>query len=271
MLFAANAEQKLNKYHGDRMKIVSWNCDGNFRETIKYILDEDSKTYLDADIYVIAECENPGEPLPKYEEYNKIVGDNYFWTGDLHYIGLGIFAKENVKLEKIEGLNERFKNFIAVRVNDSFNLLGVWAMKGDKEEGLNEYTEMIHDYLDANPQLFDENLVMCGDFNSNVEWDYTHKAKDDEGNAKDQTNLNRKLNEKGLFSAYHELTGEKQGEETSAIFFQTKHLNQPYHIDYVYAKKGAVLEFEILDFSKWACLSDHLPLVFEIKVNSNDD
>ena len=50
------------------MKIVSWNCNGSFRETIKFILDEDSKTYLDADIYVICECENPNELLPKYKE-----------------------------------------------------------------------------------------------------------------------------------------------------------------------------------------------------------
>ena len=34
---------------------------------------------------------------------------------------------------------ENFKNFIALRVNDSFNLLGVWAMP--------PYVEMIHDYL----------------------------------------------------------------------------------------------------------------------------
>ena len=136
-------------------------------------------------------------------------------------------------------------------------------MAGDKEKGLNEYTEMIHDYFDANTQLFDENLIMCGDFNSNVRWDHTHKAKDDEGNPKDQTNLNLKLNKKGLYSVYHELNNEEQGKETHATFFQSKHLNQSYYIDYVYAKKDLISEFEILDFSKWACLSDHLPLVFE--------
>ena len=250
------------------MKIVSWNCNGNFRETIPSIIDEDSETYLDADIYVIAECENPRYPLPKYEEYKTIienlVGDNYFWTGDLHFKGLGIFAKENIKLELIEGLNEKFKNFIALRVNDRFNLLGVWAMGKDKEEGLNEYVEMIHDYFDSNPQLFDENLIMCGDFNSNVIWNDKHKTKDNEGNAKDQTNLNIKLNNKGLYSVYHDLTGEEQGNETQITFFQSRHLNQPYHIDYVYAKKGAISEFEILDHWKWISLSDHLPLVFKL-------
>lgn len=36
-----------------RMKIISWNCRGKFRE--KYAVLEK----MDADIYVIQECENP--------------------------------------------------------------------------------------------------------------------------------------------------------------------------------------------------------------------
>lgn len=36
------------------MKIVSWNANGKFREKYKAILE------LDADIYVIQECENEG-------------------------------------------------------------------------------------------------------------------------------------------------------------------------------------------------------------------
>ena len=237
------------------MKIVSWNCNRLFRERYAAIVKED------ADIYVICECENP----TRHEgtNYAEFAGNNYFWTGDIHYMGLGIFAKDNIKLEPIEGLNGRFKNFIAVRVNDSFNLLAVWAMGADKEKGLNEYTEMIHDYFDANTELFDENLIMCGDFNSNVRWDYTHKAKDNDGNPKDQTHLNIKLNKKGLYSAYHELTKEEQGNETTATFFQSRHLDQPYYIDYVYAAKGRVNNLKIPEAEEWISLSDHLPLVFE--------
>ena len=126
------------------------------------------------------------------------------------------------------------------------------------------YVEMIHDYFDANEKIFDEDLIMCGDFNSNVIWNNEHKTTDDNGNAKDQTNLNVKLNTKRLYSVYHELNDEELGEEKNATFFQTRHLNQPYHIDYLYAGKDKISEFEILDHWKWISLSDHLPLSFKL-------
>ena len=224
-----------------QLKIVSWNCNGKFREKFNEIIDED------ADIYVIQECEDPSQS--NEEEYREFAGENYFWTGHLHYKGLGIFAKEDVKLERID-LNGDFSHFIALRVNDSFNLLGLWAMKN--------YVEMIHDFFDANVELFDENLVMCGDFNSNVVFNYHHPK------SKNHTELHRKLEEKNLISAYHDLTGDKQGEEKSATFYQARHLNNPYHLDFVYAGEGLVKEFEILDHYKWINVSDHLPLVFRV-------
>ena len=224
------------------MKIITWNCNGKFREKFTSIIEED------ADIYVIQECENPAES--NVSEYKEFAGDNYFWTGGIHYKGLGIFAKNNVKLEKIQGLNEEFENFIALRVNDSFNLLGVWAMP--------KYVEMIHDYFDANIEFFNEDLIMCGDFNSNTVFNNHHPKK------KNHTELNKKLESRNLISVYHSLTGDEQGREKSMTFYQARHLNNPYHLDFVYAGENTVKEFEILDHYKWITLSDHLPISFEI-------
>ena len=235
-------EKLLNRWLDEsQLKIVSWNCNGKFREKFNEIIEED------ADIYVIQECEDPSQSTE--EEYKEFAGDNYFWTGHLHYKGLGIFAKENVKLEKIED-NSEFAHFIPVRVNDEFNLLGVWAMP--------KYVEMIHDYIDANEDLFDENLVMCGDFNSSVMFNYHHPKN------KNHTVLNEKLESNGLKSVYHELTGDEQGEESSQTFYQARHLNNPFHMDFVYAGENMVKEFIILDHYKWINVSDHLPLVFRI-------
>lgn len=264
------------------MKIMSWNCCQSFRDKIKIINKKGSKMYVDADIYVVGECENPDEPHSDYKEYKEIVGElfgnNYYWCGNNHFKGLGIFAKENVNLKEIK-TRGNFEFFKAFRVNDKFNLLAIWVQDKNKEKGHNPYVEMIHDFFDANSDLFDENLIVCGDFNSSVVFNHKHKVKDSNGNAKDHTNLNIKLNNKGLFSVYHELSKEENGEEKQKTFFQSWHLNYSYHLDYVYTNKKIIEKtiliekgktvyedlpnkFEILDYSKWACLSDHLPLVF---------
>ncbi len=267
------------------MKIISWNCSTMFRDKINTIFNEDLKFDMDADIFVISACENPDEPNPKYEEYKKIVNehfkDNYYWVGNVHYKGLGIFAKENVELKEIEteGNYEFFKMF---RVNDSFNLLAIWVQNKNREKGLKPYVEMIHDFIDANIDLIDENLIICGDFFSSSVFNYKHKAKDKDGNVKNHTNLDKKLNSRGLYSIYHTLSNEENGKESQKTFFQSWHMNYPFHLDYFYTNKKMIEstkliekgrtnptdlpnQFEILDYYKWTSLSDHLPLVFEFK------
>lgn len=61
------------------MKIVSWNCNGKFREKFNFIKK------LDADIYVIQECENP--IFCSNNDY-KNFASNYFWTCKNKNIGL---------------------------------------------------------------------------------------------------------------------------------------------------------------------------------------
>ena len=241
-------EKILNRWLGE-LKIVSWNCNGKFREKFKEIIEED------ADIYIIQECEDPEQSTD--EEYREFAGENYFWTGNLHYKGLGIFAKDDVTLEQIK-TNGEFEYFISLRVNDSFNLLGIWAMGRNKEKGLSPYVEMINDFFDANEELFDENLVMCGDFNSSVVFNDHHPK------SKNHTVLNEKLESRNLFSVYHYQTGDEQGFEKAMTFYLTRHLNKPFHLDFVYAGENVVKEFDILDHYKWITLSDHLPIVFKI-------
>lgn len=66
------------------MKIISWNCNGAFRKKFDYI------SILNADIYIIQECENPVESKDqKYQEW----AANYIWIGDHKNKGLAIFAR----------------------------------------------------------------------------------------------------------------------------------------------------------------------------------
>lgn len=264
------------------MKIVSWNCAGVFREDYKEIFKQD------ADIYVIQECENPNADFDKYKKYKKFVydfaGKNVFWKGDLHYKGLGVFVNKDLDVKEIP-TKGKYKHFQALKIENSFYLLAVWAMNKDKKEGLPPYVEMIHDFLDENKdeEFFDGTpIIMCGDFNSSAVFNDKHTYKrshlDIYGNPKNHDYLNCKLNDMGLYSVYHELTGEDSGEEKQMTFFQAKDLNKPYHLDYVYTNKEIIdkttlirdgkkvkdlPKFEILAVDDWISISDHLPLVFE--------
>ena len=106
------------------MKIISWNCRGKFREKYKYILQ------TDADVYVIQECENPKKYPKQFAEFYS----NYIWYGESESKGLGVFAKPNILIENNNWQNHCLRHFVSVKINNSFNLLGVWACKPYIEE-----------------------------------------------------------------------------------------------------------------------------------------
>lgn len=261
------------------MIIVSWNSNMRFRDKCVDISD------FKADIYVICECENPAKS--KSKTYNKFA-KNYVWIGEDKNKGLGIFANENIQLDLINVNNEfaedylcigndenvemgnlakenkkideiedhiEFKYFIPVKVKDgdtTFNLLAVWAMP--------EYVEMIHDFYNANKELFNENLIMCGDLNSSIYFDEQGEHK-----GKNFGMLINNLKKSNLVPVYHTLNKkEKHGHESKATYFYQKKVNSGFHIDHVFSAPYITEELDIIDNIKWIKLSDHLPLVFKI-------
>lgn len=63
------------------MKILTWNCNRALRNKFNNLLD------FIADIIVIQECKN--------------LAENYLWIGDTKNKGIGIFAKKNIELKKL--------------------------------------------------------------------------------------------------------------------------------------------------------------------------
>lgn len=231
------------------MKIITWNANGKFASKFGEIQKSD------ADIYVIQECENP--ETSKNEEYKEFTSKSY-WIGDNKNYGLGIFAKSEIKLDLIDLDNNGLRYFIPVRVNDTFNLLGVWTNPDMEGVKVNFYPTEITKYYEFHKEsgFFNSQMIICGDFNCDVRLKKTH--------AKNVFEMIEKLNEVGLVDIYHNLNGEKEGEESKATFFMYRHLDKPYHLDHVFAASDNVKYLEIGDENHWIEFSDHVPIVFEI-------
>lgn len=226
------------------MKIVSWNCNGRFRDKYQHVLKEK------ADIYVIQECEDPYKTEDSH--YKELFCDGKgFWIPNTDAKGVGVFTRSSdIKLTKLnEWKGENIPTFLPVRVNNEFTLLGVWAC--------DKYCENFYDYYLENQDFIDGKVLMIGDFNSNV--------KLDKGHPKDKrwSSCVELLAQKNLVDVYNELTGEAEGEETKPTFFMYRKLDKPYHIDRCVAAKGCVKNLEIKADHTWLNLSDHLPIVVE--------
>ena len=221
------------------MKIISWNCNGNFRQKYKFIAKED------VDIYVIQECENPS----KYSnEFSGFYSD-YIWYGEKDSKGLAIFVKDGISMKNNNWPFYCLRHFISVKINNDFDLVGVWASY--------PYIEEYYIYQAINIDKYSENTVLIGDFNSNAMWDKKHQKRN-------HTAVVRQLQNINIVSAYHYFSKETAGKETEHTFHLYRHIDKPYHIDYCFGNPMRFKNFKILKNNNWLQHSDHLPIQVEI-------
>lgn len=221
------------------MRIVSWNCNGKFREKFKEIQK------LNADIYVIQECENPANTNnPNYKNF----ANNYIWTGHNPNKGLGIFASESTIIQNNNWNSYCLRNFLSVKINNRFDLVAVWACK--------PYIEEYYIYQSIHIDKYNSDTILIGDFNSNQIWDNSYG---DRNHSKTVSELNGA----GLVSAYHFITGEKQGKEKQHTFYLYRHLDKGYHIDHCFINKANIKTYKIENKEIWLSYSDHIPIILE--------
>lgn len=221
------------------MKIVSWNCNGKFREKYKFILKEN------ADIYVIQECENPQFYINEFNCFSF----NYKWFGENKNKGLAIFTKNDVIVKDNNWPSYCLRNFVSLKINNKYDLVGVWACS--------PYIEEYYIYQSINIDKYNENTILIGDFNSNAIWDKKHGKRNHSIVVKELKKLN-------IVSAYHLFNKEEMGGETQPTFYLYRHIDKPYHIDYCFANSHKVKNFEILKPDNFLNLSDHLPIMVEV-------
>ena len=248
------------------MKIVSWNCNGAFRNKAK-LLDQ-----FNADILIIQECEDPSRSSKIYNEW----AGSYLWIGDSKNKGLGIFARNGNQVQKLNWKgeidlsfnklngksisikNDYLKYFTPCLINNEFHMLGIWATKSIFENF--EYIGQIWLYLQIHKEkLKNQKQIICGDFNSNSIWDKWDRF----WNHSDVVN---ELRKRQIESLYHYKSGEKYGNETNYTFYMYRKLDKPYHIDYIFLSNDLLVK-SIIDFpnpTKWLKYSDHIPIVCEV-------
>lgn len=224
------------------LKIVSWNACGKFRDKFHLM------STFNADVYVIQECEDPSFCLvSQYQQFT----ENGFWIGENKNKGLGIFNKSTIPMSALPWENFGLRNFLPVRIDNSFDLLGVWACK--------PYIEEFFIYEKIHHSELNENSVIIGDFNSNVCWDNKHGKRN-------HSEVIKALKERGLESAYHQLRNEVPGQETESTFCLYRKPEKRYHIDYCFCNQSRVVDFKIYNDMNWLNYSDHFPIEATLKI-----
>jgi len=248
------------------MRIVSWNCNGAFRRKTEAI------DTLKADLLIIQECEDPAQSAQGFQDWSS----NYVWSGSNKNKGIGVFARTDTTITKLPW-NKKYrvpgaprdskhanwntsdlKEFTSIRVNDRFNLVGVWTKQAPN--GTFGYAGQLWKYLQSHlKDIAKEDCVLIGDLNSNVQWDRPDRW----WNHSDNILL---LDSIGMKSVYHRQQSYAQGNEKTPTFYLHRDLKKPYHIDYAFLSKSLIdsATLKILPPKKWLKLSDHMPLVLDI-------
>lgn len=225
------------------MKFVTWNCNGKFREKYKAI------SRLDADVYVIQECEDPEHT--NAEDYRSFAV-NHLWIGDNKNKGLGIFAVPSIELRLLDWETDGLSYFLPCRINGAADVVGVWAMR--------PYTKQYLDFQTRNYHHYSSKTIALGDFNSNAQWDAGYSAGT-------YAKFVSGLAVKGIVSAYHHTRQEKHGEEQEPTFYLYRKENRAYHMDYCFCGSDRIRSFWLGSYEEWSKYSDHMPLLTEIDIS----
>lgn len=229
------------------MRIVSWNCNGALRKKL------DAVRTLNADVYVIQECEDPERCTDK--EY-QAWAENHHWIGSNKNRGLGVFAKRDIVLAKHHLDQCSFELFLPCIIAGNIALLAVWTRYSLTQR----YIGQLWSFLQLHKEFLRcENAICIGDLNSNVCWDYKHQWWS-------HSHVVEELLDVGCSSIYHHERGEVQGQESTPTFFLHRRLDKPYHIDYAFLSQALLngSSVEVGQPDNWLEYSDHMPLVVEL-------
>ncbi|MDP4264100.1 MAG: endonuclease/exonuclease/phosphatase family protein [Bacteroidota bacterium] len=232
------------------MKIITWNCNMAFRKKAGMILK------YKPDILIVPECEHP-DKLNFSEGITE--PKDCLWFGNNLNKGLGVFSYSPSRFKLLKTHDPKLRMVVPIAVNGGsfdFTLYAVWANNPDDPEGqyVGQVWKAIHHY---DKHLDNKSIILAGDFNSNTIWDKPRRK----GNHSDVV---KRLEEKGICSAYHLYHRQEQGKEKHPTLYMYRHKDKSYHIDYCFvsADLAAKLRSVLIGGHKpWTRYSDHVPVM----------
>lgn len=223
-----------------------------FRNKYEKILE------LKPDLLVLQECEGKEKISKALKDYPV---NNIIWYGENPHKGVAIISFNDLEIELLPDHDPEFQYIVPVRLKyfeQSINLFCIWAMP-HKTERAKDYVGQIWGAVHHYSTLLDQDSILVGDFNSNAIWDKSRK----QGNHSDVINF---LNEKHIYSLYHNLLDYKHGEEAHPTLYLLKKRHKPYHMDYCCLSQSLITsktKITVGSFEEWIKLSDHMPLIIE--------
>ena len=222
------------------MKIVTYNINYSSHEKIERVLAHN------ADIFILPEVACPSQI--KFSKDFRME-----WMGYYDHKGLGIIWRSCLKAEIPEWFNPQHQYFLPLILGGTL-IVAAWPTKTEQNkpksypqiafEALQEYSQHLKEYP----------CVISGDMNC-------YKGQSGESKKYSIQSIIGHLRGLGFYSAYHDMTGESLGEETTVTYYHHFKENAPFFIDYTFAN----MPLKSYKIGKWnRDISDHVPQFIEI-------
>ena len=225
------------------MKIVSYNINSCSQKKVDFLLS------LDADVYVVPELSKNVKPDEGYDmEY----------LGDIDSKGLGlIWRKGKGKIPlwyKEDDYDYKKLSYAIPLIYDQVLILGFWPTNYMKQK---TYTQLAKEIIEKYKSHFSEyeQCIITGDFN-------LYNKENAPNKAADILEINRILKDLEFESVYHKRANEQVGFETRNTFYMKFKRDNPFFLDYTYAKLP-VKNYYFIENPEEK-FSDHIGQVIEI-------
>lgn len=220
------------------VRLGTWNCQSG--------LDAhwDAIRALDAEVLTVQECGSHTEDQARDE------GWACEWQAGGWHKGLAVLVKPPFRIEKREE-SEPYWISTVVDGPRRFRFVGFWAMT-PSHTGF-DYPQQAKRLIEALPRD-DLPTVVAGDFNASRSRRHLANVK--------------RLNDRGLFSAYHVARGVQHTMEADPTSYFRWQESRPYHMDFVFVpEQWAIEKVDVGTFADYSApggMSDHVPVIVSV-------